>query len=984
MARRQVTIFINGQEVAGSIKNIQREMNVLNKFLRENTEEAEGYSAAVKRYKELNGIVQEHRKELGTIPKALDETGNSWKTLLGQAGKFASVAGIAFTADAILEYGNELFSTGVKMDTLGRKADTVLGPSLGYVTAQARDNAEAMGLTNAEYVAAVTNIADVLIPMGLQRKEASELGVTIENLSGALAEWSGGQFKTEEVTNSLKKALLGEREELERYGVSIKQSEVNNALAAKGLEKLTGSSRQQAEAMETLRLITEKSTDAQRQYAENSDSAIRQQAKLEASIQNITEKLSVLLLPIFARLAEDVAAVVGVTNDLVDGFDAMVNPAKSLTQAFDDQASRVGELNKELPGLLSRYEELTGKTSLTKDEQDELAKVIQRVGELTPVAITQVDEYGRVLGINAGKSREFLEAEQARLAFVNKEAIAALDAQIAKLKQQSEFNQLLINQGKEQVFSGGGGGGTVSTVKLSADRIAELRGQLAKLASEIKGADAELKRLRGETPAAQDAAVPAGNRDAEIKAEADRQKQADKAEKEAEKAANKRQRQAEQEVEQEKNKAEKLLEIIARFKTEARLVNLEENERRLEEIRLEYQQEIDLAIELEQSKNKAVVESATASRIELERLQYEAIQAERDKIAEEETAALLENLLAQNEAQLAQEETFRQERAEIARELKEYADEALLTDTELELQRLEEQGAQLLALAESQGLDTVRLKEAFEARKAEIDKKAKSEEISRDKKSLEQKAAIQAATLGLLTDLSSGISAVAGDSEALQKATFAFNKGLAIAEVVINLQRELATINATYAAAAPVAITLSTLARVRAGISLATIAATAVQGAQQRKDGGYARVRGAQDGRIYSAQLIGQPTTGLLDYGNPVLMPSGILANEIGREYYVNHRDLENPVVANYVRAIENVVSHRQMAAGGFAPAVESVPAPATAETSSELRTMIGSLIGLIDMLMRQGAHVQLDDNTLIAIQKRMNQLARASGGRAT
>ncbi len=36
MARRQVTIFINGQEVAGSIKNIQREMAVLNKFLREN------------------------------------------------------------------------------------------------------------------------------------------------------------------------------------------------------------------------------------------------------------------------------------------------------------------------------------------------------------------------------------------------------------------------------------------------------------------------------------------------------------------------------------------------------------------------------------------------------------------------------------------------------------------------------------------------------------------------------------------------------------------------------------------------------------------------------------------------------------------------------------------------------------------------------------------------------------------------------------
>lgn len=95
----------------------------------------------------------------------------------------------------------------------------------------------------------------------------------------------------------------------------------------------------------------------------------------------------------------------------------------------------------------------------------------------------------------------------------------------------------------------------------------------------------------------------------------------------------------------------------------------------------------------------------------------------------------------------------------------------------------------------------------------------------------------------------------------------------------------------------------------------------------QKRTGGYADILGADDNRRYNAQVLTAAATGFLP-AHPVLMPSGILASEAGREYYVDNPSLRSSVrdqlgltIADHVRIIEAMKQTYapQRAAGGYA-----------------------------------------------------------------
>jgi hypothetical protein len=956
MANRQVSIFINGKEVANQIKSITAEKAKLNRELNLMTVGTKEYEDAAKELRKVNGIIAEHTAKIGGVQ-------SSWKSITAGANKFLGVAGIAFGAEQVIQYGKQLYQTGVGMDTLARKANTVLGTSLSYVEAQAEKVAQAMGLTNAEYVAAIANSADLLKPMGFTTEEAAKQSVQIQDLAGALSEWSGGKFNAIETTESLRKALLGEREELERYGVSIKQAELNQELASRGMDKLTGNSLKQAEAMVTLELITRKSADAIRGYSENSDSAIRRQAELEAKVKNISENLATTLLPVFESLAASAGGFVEVIGGVVNFFGDLGGGAKkasesvSLLQAeFNAEVETLkrGNLSQEnrvklIDGINDRYgrylpnliQESDSLDSITKKQDAANAAFLQRITllaaeeKLKEVSKKRIEIFEQELDLQLRLTKAEKSRLENRSADLSSNYLAASSVVIGGDINVDNINKAIEENKKEQ---------------------ADIQNELQKTIDAAAKAGVDVAAALGTKEGG-----GIGNKVLEFDQKA-----------------------AEKEREKLEKHLEQLAESVAKFKEEERISNLSENDRRLAEVAAKYQDEIDQAIELEKSKNAAVSAAATEQKVELLKLQSEALEEERAKIAEEELTALLERLTAENEAVLELEQTQREAREEILKEIKEFTDEALLTDAELELQRLEEQGARLLELATSQGEDTTKLKEAIEARKAAIDKKAKEEEKKREEEALKASAAIQDAKLGLLKDLSSGLSELAGQSEAFQKAIFLFQKGVAAAEVIINLQREIATINATYAAAPPVAITLSTIARVRAGISLATIAATGIAGiAKQKKHGGFASIRGEDDGQVYNAMLIGQRPTGLLDYPHPVLMGSGILANEVGKEYYVSHHDLRKPAVLDHVRAIENITSHRQRAGGGFASAspTQNVAAPG-AGTDPELKQLMGLVASFLGQLLAKGVQANIGNDEILALKRQIAQLDKASGGR--
>lgn len=266
-----------------SVSDLTKEVNRLEKELKQAKNQADK-TFDPEKVKKLEKELEKTNKETGRLAGGMDSI------------KKAAIG--AFTVTAIVQFTKILGQAAIEIDSTGAKLKKVFGDSTKVVENFAKSNAVSLGLTTNEYKKAAAAAGDLLIPIGFQRKEAAKLSNDLVSLSGALAAWSGGQYNASQVSEILTKALLGEREQLKSLGISITEADVSTRLLEKGQKNLTGTLLQQAKAQATLELITEKSRDAQRAFADDTKTLAEQQLELNASIREVRDGLATVLIPV--------------------------------------------------------------------------------------------------------------------------------------------------------------------------------------------------------------------------------------------------------------------------------------------------------------------------------------------------------------------------------------------------------------------------------------------------------------------------------------------------------------------------------------------------------------------------------------------------------------------------------------------------------------------------------------------------------------
>lgn len=166
------------------------------------------------------------------------------------------------------------------------------------------------------------------------------------------------------------------------------------------------------------------------------------------------------------------------------------------------------------------------------------------------------------------------------------------------------------------------------------------------------------------------------------------------------------------------------------------------------------------------------------------------------------------------------------------------------------------------------------------------------------------------------------------ENSAMAKMFLALEKGAAAAHVIINLQKEMAgylASTATLGPAGPIlAAKLITAAKIRAGISLATIAATTIKGLaaspekgnaevgnksprhlRGREQGGYLDVTREQDGKLFRAKN----SPSMRGYvSNPT-----VIVGESGKEWVANNDMVTNPFTAPIIAWLDTVQRQGQI-----------------------------------------------------------------------
>jgi hypothetical protein len=262
----------------------------------------------------------------------------------GAAASFAAVGATKFVKDSVTA------ARDLERNMVG------LGNVFGNLAPQMQNyskDAAAIGLSQVEASKASTFLGSVLKQSGF------EMGVVAsetQNLVGLAADLSATYgYDLSEALTGMTALFRGEYDPIEKFGVAMKQSEVNALLAARGQKNLTGATLRQAQAQARLDILYARSQDAQGAYAQQSGSLFVVQTQLKAAFDNLKaslgasltgplasflsnfvplmDKLGVTLTPLFENLGkvlERLGPVLASKAENMLAFADAVNPVISV------------------------------------------------------------------------------------------------------------------------------------------------------------------------------------------------------------------------------------------------------------------------------------------------------------------------------------------------------------------------------------------------------------------------------------------------------------------------------------------------------------------------------------------------------------------------------------------------------------------------------------------------------------------------------
>lgn len=186
-------------------------------------------------------------------------------------------------------------------------------------------------------------------------------------------------------------------------------------------------------------------------------------------------------------------SAISLGNDLAGSLE-------SVSDKYKSQMDNLTSLEMSMPKLLGRYDELKSKANLSKEEHEELNSVIQSIGNIVPGAITQWDAYGRAIGLNTDKVYEFMQAERARLKYLNKEAIKETSKDVESAKSEMAILMKKMKDGGEYKNVSASRGDVQNLfIPLSKEDMKVINARMSELGDIIQGGEAQIKELTGQS-----------------------------------------------------------------------------------------------------------------------------------------------------------------------------------------------------------------------------------------------------------------------------------------------------------------------------------------------------------------------------------------------------------------------------------------------------------------------------------------------------
>lgn len=231
-------------------------------------------------------------------------------------------------------------------------------------------------------------------------------------------------------------AMTGENERLKEFGITAKKNGETTAFTFRGVTTEVQNSDQ---AIKNYILSLGNVQGVQGAMA----TQMQELAGLES---NLGDQMDAIYNKIGKKLEPAIKSFMGFLGNSMGKLSSWLD---SSTESFEKQYDKVFDLEEKVPQLTQRYNELTAKTSLSKDEQNELNRLMKELSRIMPGAISGWDEYGNILSINTDKIDEYVASQKRLLAAMNEEEINSTKKKMKEAQEDiAKFRKMIKEGGK--------------------------------------------------------------------------------------------------------------------------------------------------------------------------------------------------------------------------------------------------------------------------------------------------------------------------------------------------------------------------------------------------------------------------------------------------------------------------------------------------------------------------------------------------------
>lgn len=255
----------------------------------------------------------------------------------GLSGKIARIAGMLGIGMMVKQAAQMTYESSTQLEATEAKYQTVFAGMTDSTNQFVSDFQSLTPATVAEARSMASGLQDLLVPMGMQRAEATQMTGEYMHIIGALTNFNSATKSAEDVSGAFQSALSGEYDSLKGLGIQVNETIVKQQAVAMGLAKSTDAVSNAAKAQAVLELAYQQSGDALAAYNETALDTTTRMQLMQKGFNDAFGKAGQTVLPQINTLLQHVVAQMpqlsaGITT-FANVFNGFVQIA---TVAFDN------------------------------------------------------------------------------------------------------------------------------------------------------------------------------------------------------------------------------------------------------------------------------------------------------------------------------------------------------------------------------------------------------------------------------------------------------------------------------------------------------------------------------------------------------------------------------------------------------------------------------------------------------------------------